>query len=81
MCGVDNGGRDTQSDHGANKNVRRGRRNRGAAQIAMLASVPKQLIGANWTLAGRRDGLAIAAADDGEWIARNRVAANDRRDA
>ena len=35
----------------------------------MLASVPGQLIGANWTLGGRRNGLRIAAADDGEWIA------------
>ena len=72
--------RDMQWLYGANENVRCRRRRRGAAQIAMLAGVPRQLPGANRTLVGRRDGLTIAAADDGEWIACNRATTNDRRD-
>ena len=85
MRGVDNAGRRMCATRNGRTVPMKTSGAGGATEVlhrfAMLASVPGQLIGANRTLVGGRDGLSIAAADDGEWIARNRATANNRRDA
>jgi hypothetical protein len=47
----------------------------------MLAGVPGYVIRASWRLVGAGEGLGVAVADDGERIASNHAATNDRRNA
>lgn len=47
----------------------------------MLAGVPGRVIRATWRLVGGGEGLGIAVADDGERIARDRAATDDRHSA
>jgi hypothetical protein len=54
------------------------RRCRSVAEVALVASMPRDKVGLAWRLIAQDTGIDSAMADDREWIDRNRPIGSDR---